>query len=62
RRTFAIYKLLPYLDNIKNIKEYLTPLNKGNDFSNIESYLKIESLSDEYESFLKGVGKFALHR
>lgn len=62
RRAFAIYKLLPYLDSIKNIKEYLSPLNNEDNFQKLEHYLKSDSLKDEYNSFLKGIGKFSIQR
>lgn len=62
RRTFAIYKLQYHLDEIENIKYYLSPLNDNEDFGPIERFLKCSNLSDEFKSFRNGIGYFALHK
>lgn len=62
RRTFAIYKLQYHLDEVENIKYYLSLLNNNEDFKSIEKFLKCHDLADEFKSFKNGIGYFALHK
>lgn len=61
RKAFAIYKLQNYLNEI-NIKEYLSPLNKKQNFDMIEKFLKCSNLDEEFKSFRNGIGEFTLHK
>ena len=61
RKAFVIYKLQNYLNEI-NIKEYLSPLNKEQNFDMIEKFLKCSNLDEEFKSFRNGIGEFTLHK
>lgn len=62
RRTFAIYKLQYHLNEILDIKEYLSPLNNEENFELIENFLHISSLKEEFYSFKNNIGKFVVQR
>lgn len=62
RRAFAIYKLQNHLKDLTNVKQYLSPLNKKQDFSKLEKFLKCSNLDEEFKSFRNGIGEFTLHK
>lgn len=62
RRVFAIYKLQDRLNEIKNIKTFLSPLNATQNFEILEKFLASESLTHEYKKFRHKIGVFALHK
>lgn len=62
RKTFAIYKLQYYLNEIADTREYLTPLKDKEDFEPLENFLNLRSLKEEFRSFKNNIGKFAVQR
>ena len=61
RKAFVIYKLQNCHKNI-NIKEYLSPLNKHQNFSMLEKLLKCSNFDEEFKSFRNGIGEFVLYK
>ncbi|TQR60739.1 hypothetical protein DMC01_04325 [Campylobacter troglodytis] len=62
RKAFAIYKLQNYMAKIKNIKEFLSPLNCEQNFTKIEKFLACKDLNDEFNSFRKGIGEVVRYK
>ncbi|RDU66349.1 TIGR00725 family protein [Helicobacter didelphidarum] len=67
RRFFALYLLKDYLNEISNIKYFLTPLNTNQDFKRIEDFynsknLNYQDLDMEYKNFRNNIGEFILYR